>query len=324
MDPTRLAKVMTIDDCALEICLGEIDRMIKDKNHGLFGPDSAFWYVNRESICFLGAGCAMLLQLAHPYVSQAIADHSSVRQDPLGRYYRTMPPVFAMVFGTRDQAFSEARKIHHIHTQIAGSLPERVGIYPVGWPYQANEARASLWVHATLWYTARKCYELVLPSLSLEAAEQYNSDCQRFAGLFGIPRALHPTDASAFQAYFDDMLASDFLAVSPAGRETRGYFFDRKQHAIARFMPEWYVAITASLLPERFRNAFGLVFGDRERAMAQRVIDRIRVIYPRLPHRIRFVGPYQEAISRVAGRTRPSPMTRAVNRIWLGRSEIGA
>src|SRR3974390_1042304 len=34
---------------------------------GLFGPASAIWHVNREAAIFLGAGRALLLQLAHPW-----------------------------------------------------------------------------------------------------------------------------------------------------------------------------------------------------------------------------------------------------------------
>ena len=37
---------------------------------GVFGPDSAAWRVNGEAvIVFLGAGRALLLQLAHPWVA---------------------------------------------------------------------------------------------------------------------------------------------------------------------------------------------------------------------------------------------------------------
>jgi len=36
---------------------------------GVFGPDSATWRVNREAAIFLGAGRALLLQLAHPSVA---------------------------------------------------------------------------------------------------------------------------------------------------------------------------------------------------------------------------------------------------------------
>jgi uncharacterized protein (DUF2236 family) len=36
---------------------------------GVYGPASVTWRVNREAAIFLGAGRALLLQLAHPWVA---------------------------------------------------------------------------------------------------------------------------------------------------------------------------------------------------------------------------------------------------------------
>jgi uncharacterized protein (DUF2236 family) len=38
---------------------------------GVFGPRSVSWQIDRESAIFLGAGRALLLQLAHPWVATA-------------------------------------------------------------------------------------------------------------------------------------------------------------------------------------------------------------------------------------------------------------
>ena len=73
---------------------------------GLFGPASVKWRVDREAAIFLGAGRALLLQLAHPWVAAAIADQSRVFDDPLGRFHRTFKVMFTMVFGTLDQALA--------------------------------------------------------------------------------------------------------------------------------------------------------------------------------------------------------------------------
>ena len=40
----------------------------------------------------LGAGRALLLQLAHPYVAAAIAEHSRALADPIGRFHRSYAP----------------------------------------------------------------------------------------------------------------------------------------------------------------------------------------------------------------------------------------
>jgi uncharacterized protein (DUF2236 family) len=278
--------------------------------------------VNRESVAFLGAGRALLLQLAHPCVAQAIEDHSPVKHDPLGRYYRTLPPVFAMVFGSLDEAFAQARAIHGIHERIRGVLPETAGAFPQGYAYRANEAHAALWVHATLWHTSLLCYELAFAPLSGPDRDRYYDESGRFAALFGIPEALIPHSAEAFEAYMDVMIDSDMLAVGRAAHGIADYFFGTARGSFGRFLPAWYRAVSAHLLPERLRRAFGIPYGARERASAERALARIRKVYPHLPGRLRFVGPYQEAMARIAGRRRPGLWIGAVNKFWLGRTGL--
>jgi hypothetical protein len=49
-------------------------------------------------------------------------------------------------------------------------------------------------------------------------------------------------------------------------------------------------------------------------------LARIRRLYPRLPMRLRSVGPYQEALARLQGEERPDLAVRWLNRLWIGRS----
>ena len=103
---------------------------------------SLTWRIDREALTFLGAGRALLLQLAHPWVAAAIAEHSKTIDDPIGRFHRTFAVVFTMVFGTLDQALSAARALHRRHAAIHGRLPITVGPFRAGSPYQANDLAA--------------------------------------------------------------------------------------------------------------------------------------------------------------------------------------
>src|SRR5919201_6803411 len=49
---------------------------------GYFGPTSTIWALHREACLGVGLGRALLLQLAHPWVAQAVVDHSAVRDRP--------------------------------------------------------------------------------------------------------------------------------------------------------------------------------------------------------------------------------------------------
>jgi Uncharacterized protein conserved in bacteria len=59
-----------------ESSLDTVCKAAAESIEGVFGPASLTWRVDREVAVFLGAGRALLLQLAHPWVAAAIAEHS--------------------------------------------------------------------------------------------------------------------------------------------------------------------------------------------------------------------------------------------------------
>src|SRR5208283_1774139 len=190
----------------LERLLGEVERAAAGNPAGLFGPDSVSWKINRESALFLAAGRAALLQLAHPWVAAAIAEHSRTLRDPVGRFHQTFRVMFTMVFGSTGQCLAAARQLHRRHQSIRGKMPETVGPVAKGSLYKANDLAALTWVHATLVDSALLAYELVLPPLTLDEREQCYREGRTMAALFGIPRESLPRNWTEFQTYFDSML----------------------------------------------------------------------------------------------------------------------
>src|SRR4030088_1572832 len=264
-----------------------------DPRAGIFGPSSIGWKVNRESALFLGAGRAALLQLAHPWVAAALDHHSNLRNDPLARFHNTFRVVFTMIFGTLQQALAASRYLYQLHTRIKGELPESVGGYPQGSPYEANEVNALLWVYATLIESALLAYDSVLPPLSPTEREAYYTESKTLAALFGIPPGAMPGDWSGFEAYNRAMLTSDMLGVNALSREMA----HRVLHGRGSWVPvpDWYRALTAASMPERLCSEFALEYGKREENAAARARLRLPKIYRRAPAVLRFVGPYQEA-----------------------------
>ena len=202
----------------LERCLEHVQATAAGPREGVFGPASALWHVDREAVLFVGAGRALLMQLAHPWVATAISAHSTALDDPIGRFHRTFEIVFKLVFGSSDQALATARRLHRLHAAVRGSMPERLGPYAEGAPYFANEVSALRWVHATLVDTALVTYELVRPPLEPEMRERYYGESRRLGALFGIPPDAQPLDASAFANYMGSMLSSEALAVGADAR----------------------------------------------------------------------------------------------------------
>ena len=292
-----------------------------DPLSGVFGPRSITWQVDREAAIFLGAGRALLLQLAHPWVAAAIEQHSDTFANPIGRFHRTFSTVFTMVFGSLDQSLDAARRLHRRHAAISGTLPSEAGPFPAGSCYCANEVSALCWVHATLWDTALMTYALVLGALGGDQRERYYAESRRFAALFGIPGQRLPPDWAASSAYIAAMTESSTLTVADAARAMAHRLLAGADTWLP--VPSGYKALTAALLPPRLRDAFALPYGQAERNAAQQFIAWTRRIYPFLPSRLRYVGPYQEAEQRLAGRPQPDFIARACNRFWMGQPVLG-
>ena len=199
----------------LERQLEMVRALAPGEMEGVFGPDSLTWRIDREALTFPGAGRALLLQLAHPWVAAAIVQHSRTLADPIGRFHRTFAVVFTMVFGTIDQAMSAARGLHRRHAAIHGRLPITIGPFRVGSPYRANDLAALRWVYATLIETALMAHDFVLPPLTGEERARYYAESHLFAALFGIPRATLPADWGAFIAYAEMMQESNVLTAVP-------------------------------------------------------------------------------------------------------------
>ena len=315
VSPISHAQLVSRSD--LDALLAAAGQRTADPGTGIYGPQSLSWKINRESALFLGAGRAALLQLAHPWVAAALAEHSSLMRRPIERFHGTFRIVFTMIFGTLDQALSAARHLHALHTRIRGHIPEDVAAYRRGSLYEANEVAALRWVYATVVESAVLAYNSVLPPLTAAEREQYYAESKTLAGLFGIPISELPADWDAFLAYNRQMHASDELGVSRAAREMA--------HALLAgagtwiHPPRWYRALTASWLPERFRTEFGLPLSAADKHASDRALRCLPVLYRRLPSAVRFAGPWHEANARL-GQRPIGAATRLSNRFWIGQS----
>jgi uncharacterized protein (DUF2236 family) len=311
------APEIAVDASLLERRLRHVRAAAASSAAGVFGPHSLFWQINRESIVFLGAGRALLLQLAHPWVAAAIAEHSRAAADPIGRFHRTFSTVYTMVFGSLDQALGAARRLNARHEAITGTMPVDIGPFARGSEYRANDVAALRWVFATLIDTALWAHSVALPPLSAEQRERYYSESRLFAALFGLAAADLPADWAAFADYNAAMVRSDTLTVSAAARDIGRQLLFGKVGPLP--VPRWYRAVTALMLPQQLREGFGLLLDAHERRRAAQALDRIRLLYPHIPARLRYVAPYHEAMARLDGHARADPLTRLLNRLWIGK-----
>ena len=253
---------------------------------GFFEPDSMFWHISREPVLLLAGMRALLLQIAHPGIAQGVMDHSRYREDPLGRGIRTFTAVYSIVFGYRDEAINAAKRVRHVHDRVHGEITEPLppGIAPV---YDANDPELQFWVAATLLDSAIVAYELFIAPLDDEEKEQHYQQARCFGQFFGIEPQRYPDSWQQFQAWWQQMLASDMLTVTDTARAIcRGLLTGTW---LTRLLAPINLALAVMLLPERFLAGYGLKRRLWIRLTFRGIVVITRVLVRLVPERLRGV-----------------------------------
>jgi uncharacterized protein (DUF2236 family) len=302
---TIASMLVSRDD--LEASLERVRAAVVEPRHGIHGPGSMAWRLERDSLVFLGGGRAALLQLAHPSIAYGVDQHSKTRSDVAGRFQRTFIQVFAMSFGDLDAAFRAARRVHAIHTHITGAYPETVGPFAAGATYQANDPESLRWVQATLVDTVIMVTELIRGPLPVADKDAYVRGSWQFARLFGIPESMLAPDWAGFRRYVDGMLASSVLTVAPAARSMARFLFGRGEGQVQAPVAAFAELMTTGLLPPRLRDEFGLTYGVKQRLGFAAAIAALRPALRLTPRRLRYLPAYVAAQRRIRGQP-PSEM----------------
>jgi uncharacterized protein (DUF2236 family) len=275
----------------------QADTPVQNKTNHLFSSDSTIWHIDREMALLLAGGRALLLQLAHPKVAAGVAQYSRFQQDPLARLQRTMTTMWSIVFDDLEKAHAALSRVARIHEQVRGSVEPGESL-PSGTRYDARDAKLLMWVHATLIDSAMIAYELFVQPLSAQEKLRYYDDAKQLARLFAIPDREVPESLADFDAYFNDMLNGNELGVGPAARSlARDIVYPRPW--ILRPVAPLFRVVTAGLLPERLRTAYGLNWNGSRDKMFKLFAGMVRCSLPLLPPAIRIVPNARAAEKRL-------------------------
>ncbi|TFC88567.1 oxygenase MpaB family protein [Cryobacterium sp. TMT4-31] len=246
----------------------------------LSSPALSIRDVAPESVLVLGGGRAILLQLANPAVGHGVARHSDFATRPLSRLSGTLSYVYAVTCGSPIDRAAAVRRVSLAHRPVHGTQS-------VGAPgYNAFDPQLQLWVAATLYESATRVHELVYGPLTDADAESVYRDYGVLGTALQVPPGLWPADREAFAAYWS--------------RATSGLATDETTRSVARQLlhpttgPVWLRLamplgrlVTTGLLQPDERALFDLPWSPGRQRRYNAVIGVIRLIYPRLPTRLR-------------------------------------
>ncbi len=250
---------------------------------GLFAEQSVIRRVGREALPLLGGGRAVLMQLTHPLIAAGVADHTNFQSDPLDRLYGTLELMHLLVFGKPQQVKEALQKFHTMHGRVQGRISRETGPYQRHTSYTGDDPDLKMWVLATLVDTSLMSYQrFVAPLSPVERGELYQ-DSLVLAHALGINEETLPQDLVAFQNYMQSMIASQALTVTDQARDLAWEVLkpDVKglQFASARLLR----FVTAGLLPDRFRDSFGLTWGPRRQVLLDGFSRATRLLRPVAP-----------------------------------------
>lgn len=262
---------MTVTGAIESVVRGSLDPSAPNP----FGPASTIRRVVGEPIVYALYPRALVMEVAHPSVGAAVADHSRFQQQPVHRLWATSDAALRLVFGAGGEPHGATRQIYRFHDHING-------VSSAG-PYTAHDASLLLWVWATLVDSCDVAYTRWVRPYQTGEAESFYRDMCAFARFFGIPAALIPPDRPAFAAYLDGMLdAATLGTTATSARVVRDILWFRR----------WYLAppavsalrlLAIGTLDPRLAERLGLGLTRDQQHRFQRLDQMLRRHYHRLP-----------------------------------------
>lgn len=222
-----------------------------------FTAESMTWRVNLEPVVFLGAGRALLLQVAHPHVAAGVAQHSNYRAEPWTRLCRTLDVMLKLAFGDVETSKLQAGRLRRTHAGVKGISSE-------GAVYDARDPALMTWVWATLVDTSLVVYQRAFGPLPPDELGRYFGEQRKLGLACGVPASSLPGGLGAFDAYVDDTIRTRLRVTAEASAVARSIFEISTPPIVGPAIGRWNRLLAAGLLPDPVRRGYGLSWSIRQ------------------------------------------------------------
>ena len=200
-----------------------------------------------EQMLLLGAGAAVMNQLADPGVGVGVAEHSTTLYRPVDRLRTTLAYVYMMTLGTEEEQAMISRMVNGAHKPVVASGR-----------YNAFDPELQLWVAATLVKNGLDLYQRVFGPLDEASKQRIYEDGQIFGTALQVQQEQWPETYDGLQAFALQLLDSSNLPVHM-----------RPLMALQSLM-------TRGLIEPRVREVLNLSWRRRE----QFLFDAFWVVFP--------------------------------------------
>jgi uncharacterized protein (DUF2236 family) len=198
--------------------------------------------------------------MLHPAVLAGVWDHSSFRDDMLGRLRRTARFIALTTYGGREQAEAAIERVREVHRKVRGVTPD-------GLVYAADDPELLTWVHATETICFLDAWiRYGDPAISPADQDRYFAETAQIALLLGADEV--PTSRAETLAYIDRMRPP--LRADARTREVARLILRQRPRNLAA-QPVQQVTFQAAvdLLPAWARRMHGLPASTLARPVVQ-------------------------------------------------------
>ncbi|MGY2873540.1 uncharacterized protein (DUF2236 family) [Marmoricola sp. URHA0025 HA25] len=231
-----------------------------------------------EVALLLGAGSAVMYQLALLGVGRGVAEHSNTLERPLDRLRTTLTYVYGTLLGTDEERQAIARMVNRAHGPVKGE------------GYTAFDPELQLWVAATLTFTGEQIYELTFGPMDPASRERAYRESKVMGTLLQVTDDMWPPTRAGFEDYWQRMQGE--LSADPLVQR-----YVRKLLAPSwRF---WYLAptiwlqslVTRGNLTPEVRAVLALEWSPADQRRYDAFWRVFRATYPRVPRPLRTLYP---------------------------------
>jgi uncharacterized protein (DUF2236 family) len=251
----------------------------------LLDASSLFWRLGYPRTNMLLTGRALLMQVSHPVIGEAIIEHSKYTTDPWGRLRRSRESTLLRVFGG-PLGIEEGRRLLELHSHVVGVDDRR--------PYNALDEEPWKWTFSATFDSILYYYRHFSRRLPRHEEERLYAEWRRVGCSIGIRLSAMPYSLSEFERYVDDMTISH-LARSTATDTLLKMFTFESVGCPAPWLPQpiwrggrffarrlvWLGAIGS--LPPILRERLGVFWTHSDERALERLRTLVRSIDSHIP-----------------------------------------
>lgn len=283
---------------------GVIDERLRgEASDGYFPEGSILRRVHSERAVGLFYGQrALMIGALNPLAFVGTTAHTNAKLKPFQRLSHTAEVFETIFFGSRAEADRALAFVRRLHERVRGEMTENAGRVPAGTPYSAFDPELMLWTLAVIADSGPFFYELFVDRLAEDERDRLWQEYVRFGELFGMPPEVAPQTYREFRDWFDGMLDSDEMHLTPNAHQI-GYAtaFEIPMPSYRAPAKAVHDLIMLGSVPARVRELYGISYSRRQQRAFRAVVRGLRGTRPFTPRRVR--QGYNTAHFRMVART---------------------